>query len=209
MISLFCASPTRPDGRGLDTASVQEIYTLEESVLKRSTNLWAVTLALGLALGLGCGDKGPVTDSDVTTDPGDDIGVEPIDDAPETVLVAGPYSLSESAIVARFVDGALELTFQLYKDGNDVGQGQVDLTLTSLDGQTDIRTSSPVEVPAEGGEIVASLDGAPLVETVAEQAEYLVEYTLTLDGLELHGKRSLLMLVGQVDLAVLVDALTH
>ncbi len=172
-------------------------------MLNRSTNLWAVTLALGFALGLGCGDKGPVTDPDAGSEPGDDIGTEPIDDDPETVLVAGPYSLSESAIVARFVDGALELSFQVQNAGNQAGEGQVDLTLTSLDGETNMATSTPVDVPADGGEVVASVDGAPLVETVAEQAEYLVEYTLVLDGLELHGKRSLLMLMGQVDLVII------
>ena len=147
-------------------------------------SLWAVLVTV-FALALGCAR------SEEETVIGDDYE-------------AGAVHLDEAGMYARIVGNSLEVYFPMTNDSSSRVSGSIELTCRHLtddyavDGNDDFRL--------EPGEdfVVAHLDTLPSYESVGDQAQYVIDYQISMSTGTMKGARSLFMLLDKSDLVLMV-----
>jgi len=124
----------------------------------------------------------------------------------EDNLVAGPVSMDESVMTAKFEGKALVVTFELNNVGDATVDGYVSVEGEHLSGSPAHEGDDPVSVNPGLNTVEVTLDGGPDIESLGDEAQYVVSYEFDLSTGKIHGKRSLLMLLYKADLVVVIPS---
>jgi alpha-2-macroglobulin-like protein len=150
----------------------------------RKFTIWWVAVVLA-TLFIGCGRDGGSKMDDL----GDD-------------LTAGPVSLNETAMTAVITGGSMEVFFPLDNSGGKKITGTINVSCEHLAGEQ-VFTGSTSLVLKAGEEVIAvRMNGIPEFDNTGAQAEWVVDYTVTLSSGKISGKRSLFMLLDKADLII-------